>query len=219
MTVAHFTETQQIVFAGARTEGAVFAGRGEVTAVQAHVFCRLLINISQACLNQEFGRAVHEVKVVAGLVQVRGAMGIPIKAQPRHGIQDGIDVLGVFFFWIGVVKAHVADAAVITRQTKIQADAFGVTHVQVAIGFGRKAGANFGGIGCAFGVVRSVTRGAGPLALSIGALGQIGFDDLAQKVTDLVAVGGGVCRFDFVVGCAHPSILEADRGCRALEER
>jgi hypothetical protein len=34
-----------------------------------------------------------------------------------------------------------------------------------------------------------------------------------------VAVGGGVCRFDFVVGCAHPSILEADRRRRALEER
>ena len=60
---------------------------------------------------------------------------------------------------------------------------------------------------------------AGPLALRVSALGQIGFNDLAQKVADLVAVRGGVCRFGFVVGCAHPSILEADRRRKALEER
>jgi hypothetical protein len=91
--------------------------------------------------------------------------------------------------------------------------------MQVAIGFGGEAGANFGGIGRAFGMVRSISRRAGPLALRVSALGQIGFNDLAQKVADLVAVRGGVCRFGFVVGCAHPSILEADRRRRALEER
>ena len=138
------------------SEGAVFAGRIEVTAVQANVLWTLFVNIGEACLNQELGSAVHEVKVVAGLVKVRSAVGIPIEAKPCHCIQNGIDVLCIFFFRIGIVKAHVADAAVIAGQAKIQANAFGVSHMQVAIGFRWKTGTNFGGIGIAAGVMRCI---------------------------------------------------------------
>ena len=91
-----------------------------------------------------------------------------------------------------------------------------MTHVQVAVGFGRKAGADFGGIGIALGMVAGIARCAGPFALSIGALGQIRFNDLAQKITDLVGHWGGVCRFDFFVGCAHGEILEPVRAMAGI---
>ena len=83
-------------------------------------------------------------------------MRIPIEAQPLDRIQNGVDVFSVFFFGVGVVKAHVAHAAVVASQTEIQTDAFGVAHMQVAVGLRRKACANFGGISCAFGMVRGI---------------------------------------------------------------
>ena len=105
-------------------------------------------------------------------------MSSPIKAQPCHGIQNRVDVFGVFFFRIGVVKAHVADPTIITRQAKVQANAFGMTDVQIAIGLGRKTCANFGGVGRAGGMMRSITRRSCPFALRISTLYQIGLNDL-----------------------------------------
>ena len=137
-------------------------------------------------------------------------MSIPIETQPCHGIQNRVDVFGVFFFRIGIVKAHVADASIITRQAKVQANAFGMADVQIAIGLGRKTSANFGGVGRAGGMMQSITRRACPFALRVGSLSQIGLNDLTQKITHLVGVLWGVCRLDFVVGCAHGTILEPD---------
>nr|WP_236748530.1 hypothetical protein [Acidovorax carolinensis] len=49
-----------------------------------------------------------------------------------------------------------AHATVVARQAKVDADAFGVANVQVAIGLGREAGADFGGVGLAGRVVGGV---------------------------------------------------------------
>ena len=93
-------------------------------------------------------------------------------------------------------KAQVANAVVIAGQAKVQANAFGVAHVQVAVGLGREAGADLGGVGLALGVVGGVAGAACPAAGGVGAFFQIRFDDLAQKVAGLDGFGGcsGGCR-------------------------
>ena len=147
-----------------------------------------------------FCRAVHEVEVVASLVGRGAAGGLaelgPVKTEPFHRVDDAVDVFGVFFFGVGVVKAQVAHAAVVTRQAKVDADALGMAHVQVAVGLGREAGADLGGVGLALGVVGGVAGAACPAAGGIGAFFQIRFDDLAQKVAGLDGFGGcgGGCR-------------------------
>ena len=143
-----------------------------------------------AGFDQVFGGAVHEVEVVAGLVEV-GVAGAPFQSKPSHlhGVDDGVDVFGVFFFGVGVVKAQVAHAAVVARQAKVQADALGVADVQVAVGLGRKAGADLGGVGLAGGVVGGVARAAAPAAAGVGAFGQVVLDDLAQEVAGLDGFG------------------------------
>ena len=138
------------------------------------------------------------------------AVGIPIEAQPLHSVQNRVDVFGIFFFWVGVVKAHVADTPIVARQAKIQANAFGMPNVQIAVGLRGEPCANFGRVGSAFGVMRSIARRPRPFALRVSSLGQIGLNDLTQKITHLVGVLWDVCRFDFVVGCAHGRILEPD---------
>ena len=161
---------------------------------------RLLVHIGVAGFDQILGGAVHEVEVVAGLVG-RGIGGaVPFKAEPFHRVDDAVDVLGVFFFGVGVVKAQVAHAAIVARQAKVQADAFGVANVQVAIGFGRKAGADFGRVGLAGGMVRRIARAATPAAAGIGAIGQVRFDDLAQKIAGFNNFGGH-CAGNWLILC------------------
>ena len=73
LAITHLPQTCQVLGRCAAAKRAVFAGVAEVAAVGAHVFGALLVHISQAGLHQVFGGAVHEVKVVTGLVQVAGA--------------------------------------------------------------------------------------------------------------------------------------------------
>ena len=72
-------------------------------------------------------------------------------------------------------------------QSKVQANALGVSYVQMAVGFRRKTGADGGMVLWRLGVVRGVSRAAGPAAGAVGALRQVGVDEVAQKIG-----GGGV---------------------------
>ena len=98
-------------------------------------------------------------------------------------------------------------AAIVASQAEVQANAFCVADVQIAVGFRGKASANFGGIGVAAGMVRCIARRASPLALSLGAMSQVGLDDLAQKIADLWRIFRGTHGIGFDVDCAHGPIL------------
>jgi hypothetical protein len=118
-------------------------------------------------------------------------VGVPAVAQPLHGVLDAVDVLLLLFLGIGVVEPHVADAAVLLRQAEVQADALGVAHVQVAVGFGREAGADARGVGTARLLRGRITRMAGPVPLAVRALLEVALDDLAQEIAGFSSAGGG----------------------------
>ena len=188
LAALHFPEPGQVVCGCAAAKRAVDAGLAEVAPVDADFFHSLFVHVGVAGFNQIFGGAVHEIKVVAGLIQVRGAIRFPAKAQPLHRFQNAVDEFKLFFLGVGVVKAQVAHAAIVARQAKVQADAFGVADVQVAVGLGRKAGADFGGVALALGMVSGIARAAAPAAAGVGAGSQVVLDDLAQEVAGLGCV-------------------------------
>ena len=198
--VAHLTESCQVFCHGAAAKRAVHAGLAKVAPVGAHVFCALLVHIGVAGFDQGLGCAVHEFEVVAGLVWGGRACGLvqlgPVKTQPLHRVDDAIDVFGVFFFRVGVVKAQVADAAIVARQPKVNANALGVPDVQIAVGLGRKAGADFGRVALARSMVRGIARATGPAARAIAACGQVVLNNLPQKITGFAGFGraGGLFR-------------------------
>jgi hypothetical protein len=66
------------------------------------------------------GRAVHEVEVVAGVEQVAGAAGTQSKPSQCTALDDGVDVLLLFLFGVGVVEAQVAHAAVVRARPKFR---------------------------------------------------------------------------------------------------
>ena len=166
---------------------------------------RLLIHIGQPLFNQVHGGTVHEIEIVAGVIQMLTAVLLPRLAdQPLHRIDDAVDVFDAFFFGVGVVKAQVANTVVILGHAKVQADAFGVPNMQVAIGLGRKTGADFGHVQRACLMVRRITGAAAPMALGMGAFLQIGLDDLTQKVAGFMGCFCGVVLFG-----THVPIVEA----------
>ncbi len=191
LAVAHLAEPGEVVLRRAAAEAAVGAGRAEVAAGGAHLLGRLLVDVGVAAFDQVLGRAVHEVEVVAGVVEVAGAVGIPVVAQPLHRVDDAVDVFLFFFLRVGVVEAQMANAAVFLGEAKVQPDALGVADVQVTVGLRRKTRADLGGVCLAFFMLRCITRLAAPLAACVGALRQVALDHLAQEVADLVIGFGG----------------------------
>ena len=195
----HFGKARQVLRRAALAPGAVFAGGVEVAPVDAHFVRRLLVHVGQARFDQIDGGAVHEVEIVAGKVFVRLADAgarrvvgqVMVVAQPANGFADAVHVFLVFLFGVGVVKAQVAHAAVFPRQAEVEPNAFGVPDVQIAIGFGWKAGADAGRIGRAGGVVRAVSGAAAPVAALIRALRQVVFDDVAQEIAGNRCFFGG----------------------------
>ena len=132
---AHACEQVEILGHAAIAVGAVLARLGQRAAVGAHLLGRLRVHIGLAGLDQADRAVVHAVEIVRGEVQVLA----PLEAEPMHRLEDGVDVFLLFLLGVGVVEAHVADAAVGLGQAEVQADRLGVAVVQVAVGLGREA--------------------------------------------------------------------------------
>jgi hypothetical protein len=88
---------------------------------------RLLVHVGEPGDDQVLGRAVHEVKVVAGEVFVRlegaGSHGAVSQAgfvaQPLHRVADAIDVFLLFFLRVGVIEAQVTHATVFLGELEV----------------------------------------------------------------------------------------------------
>jgi hypothetical protein len=189
---SHAPEEIEIFRGGAIAVGAVAARFGERAPVRTHLLGALAIDVRLAVLDEGLAEPVQDIEVVRGVVQ----MFAPVEAQPAHGVDDGIDVFLLFLRRVGVVEAHVADTAVVLRQTEIQADRLGVAEVQVAVGFGRKARAHLPriGVSACMGICR--TRFAAPGARGITVVAQVFLDHRPQKIghrgrLGLAAGGGG----------------------------
>ncbi|MNS42731.1 hypothetical protein D3C72_751150 [compost metagenome] len=134
------------------------------------------------CIDQVFGHFIQLVEVVAGEVEVFLLALFPFKAQPFDAVDDGVDVFLFFLGRIGVVEAQIAAAGVVAREAEVEADRFGMTNVQVTVGFRRETGDNSRQRLAVFAYTFVVFTG-----------GEIGFDDAAQEVgRGRVGIGAAV---------------------------
>ncbi|CAM5192384.1 hypothetical protein CDEN61S_01506 [Castellaniella denitrificans] len=179
---AHVAQQRQGFVGGAVAPGRVRARLGQRAAGGAHLVGRLLVHVGVAGPHQGFGEAVQGLEVVAGVIAVFRAVPRPVEAQPAHHVDDGVDVLVLFLFGIGVVEAQVADALVVARQAEVQADALGVADVQVAVGLGREAGADAGGVRRAGAPDFGRAGRERPLPVLVATGFQVVVDDGAQEI-------------------------------------
>src|SRR5487761_2658884 len=104
-----------------------------------------------------------------------GAVSAPAETEPAHRIEVGIDVLLLFLFRTGVVEAHVADAAVVAREAE----------VEVAVGLGRKARADFRRIGRRARMRGGQAGAPAPGARRVFARGQVRVDGVADEISEV----------------------------------
>ena len=176
---AHFLQQTKGFFCRAIAPGRVHARFSQGAAHLAHRLRVLLIDVSVSRPDQRLREAVHDPEIVAGEIQVLGLAGFPVKTQPFHGLDDRVDVFLFFLFGVRVIKAQVADAAVVPCEAEIQADALGVSDVQVAVGLRRKPRADARRISGGVGQRGCRTGRARPALALKSACGQVRFDDIA----------------------------------------
>ena len=103
--------------------GCPLPGGRKVTPVGAHFFGRLFVHVGQAGADQGLGRAVHEVEVVAGVVQVAfGLTPLKFESQPKpsHVTASRMESTYCLFFPLGWCRqAHVAHATVVAPGQKL----------------------------------------------------------------------------------------------------
>ena len=131
------------------------------------------------------------------MIEVHLVAVAPVKAHPAHALENGVDVLLILLDGIGVVKAHVAVAAVVFGKPEVEADALDVPDVKVPVGLGRKARADARDVLVPSGSLLTVGRGmtapqTGPVAVGL----KISLNDAADEIGRTRA---GVLLFFFVI--------------------
>ena len=182
LSIAHFTKQAEIFRDTTRAKRRIFTLFSERAPVGAHVVGVQAVDIGMTLLDQAFGEHKHPLKIIRGKIQIALAVSFVIKPQPVHALQDGIDEFLFFPGRVGIVKAQVASASVITGEAKIEADRFRMSDVQIAVRLRWKAGADFCLIRTAAHVIASHPWFTCPMTQGEFVRGQVRFDDVADEI-------------------------------------
>ena len=135
LTVFHAAEKIEILFNRTVAERALRSRFCQRSAGGADLLHRRVVNVGFSRADQINRPLIKLIEIRRGKVKVFS----PIESEPPDIFHDGVDVLHVFLDGIGIVETEVAAAAVLPRQPEIQINGFGVSDVEVAVRFGRKA--------------------------------------------------------------------------------
>jgi len=113
----HAGEEVEVFLDGAVAKGRVFAGLGEGAAGLADLVGGEVVDVGLAGLDELDGPGVELGEVVRGVAEA-----LPVEAQPADVGLDGVDVLLLFLFGIGVVEAQVGFAAELVGEAEVEAD-------------------------------------------------------------------------------------------------
>ena len=157
LTSTHPAEQVEVLLGRAVTPRR-WTGRlaGVVAAVLAHLVPAQVVNVCLALIDELLGVLIALVKVVAAVEDAAGG----ICAQPVQVFDDAVDILLAFTGRVGVVQTKIELAAVLVRDGPVDVDGLRAADVQVAVRLRRKTGMDLADI----------------------ALGEVGVDDLGQKV-------------------------------------
>ncbi len=64
---------------------------------------------------------------------------MPVVTEPANIFLDGVDVVFIFGFGVGVVKAEMTAPCVFLCGAEVEVNGFSVTDMQIAVGFGGEA--------------------------------------------------------------------------------
>ena len=127
-----------------------------IAAVLAHLVAGQVVHVGLAFEDELLGILIALVEVVAAVEDAAVGVG----TQPVQVFDDAVDILLAFAGGVGVVQTQIEFAAVLVRDGPVDIDRLGAADVQVAVGLRRETGMDLADL----------------------ALGEVGVDDLGQKV-------------------------------------
>ena len=134
LAAVHEAEEAEAFLGRTVAEGAVGARLRGRTLLLGDDFGALLVHIGAALQDEPLGKIPKLLEVVAGVVHI-----VPLEPKPLYVVLNALDVLGVLLDGVRVVEAQVALAAILLGDAEVEGNGFGVSDVQVAVGFGREA--------------------------------------------------------------------------------
>jgi hypothetical protein len=93
-------------------------------------------DISLSLLNEFCCIFVHPFKVVRRII----LPVVPIVSEPFNIFFDRLDIFDLFLGRVGIIESQIAKAPEFLCDSKIEADGFGMSYMQVTIRFRRKPG-------------------------------------------------------------------------------
>ncbi len=136
---AHPPQEVEALLRRAVTVGALAAGLVPGAAVLADLLHREVVDVGLAVDDQLLGPGVELRRNSRRRSSSRSSQSKPSQRTSRW---IDLDVLGLLGGRVGVVEAQVARAAVLLRQSEVEADRLGVAEVQVAVGLRGEARAD-----------------------------------------------------------------------------
>jgi hypothetical protein len=127
-------EEVQILLDRTVAVGTLLARLGKRTSEGSHLILTEITDKSLADLYELNRIFVKLLEVVGGEVLTV----VPVEAHPSQIIFDGIYVLDLFLAGVGIVKAQITQAAVVSGDPEINAHGLGMADVEIAVGLGRK---------------------------------------------------------------------------------
>ena len=127
----HASEEIEILIDASVTVRTVLARFSQRAPERTDLLSGEAVDIGMTTVDQLLGKFVQFVEIVGCVVKVT----TPVEAEPLDRFDDGIDILLIFFFGVGVIETEVTDATVITGKTEVKADALGMTDMEVSIRF------------------------------------------------------------------------------------
>ena len=127
----HASEEIEILIDASVTVRTILAHLGQCSSERTDLLSGEAVDIGMTPIDQLLGKFVQPVEIVGCVVKI----ATPIEAEPLDRFDDGIDILLIFFFRIGVIETEVTDATVITGKTEVKANALSMADMEVSIRF------------------------------------------------------------------------------------
>ena len=135
LAVTHILEQPEVFLNRTVAVRARLARLGQRAAVRAHFLLRQVVNVSLAVADKLHCALKAGFEVVRAVVDTTARL---LAGQPLDVLPDGVHVLGVLLYRVGIVIAQVEQAVVFLRDRPVDEDRLCRADVQIAVRLRRK---------------------------------------------------------------------------------
>ena len=134
IAILHSLEQSQILFHRSIAIGRLGTGFGRCTLLLGYLPGGLLVHIGLPFLDKTDSQVIELLEIVARIVDIS-----PTESEPGDILLDGIHILHILFYGVGIVETEITYAIIAFGYTEVHAYSLHMSDMQIAVGFWREA--------------------------------------------------------------------------------